>query len=87
MLVLVVLVLFRLGLRTGLAGGRPAPGTWMSLLITDASIVFTAALFTVRGLEMYLRARRMMPPPKLRLPGRAVACRNRAGPELPPQRP
>jgi hypothetical protein len=30
------------------------------LLVTDALIVFTAALFTVRSLEMYLRARRVM---------------------------
>ena len=44
------------------------------LLITDASIVFTAALFAVRGVEMYLRARRVMARHLNRsagLPGRA----------------
>jgi hypothetical protein len=30
------------------------------LLISDASIVFTAALFTVRAIEMYVRAQRVM---------------------------
>ena len=29
-------------------------------LISDASIVFTAALFTVRAIEMYIRAQRVM---------------------------
>jgi hypothetical protein len=58
-LVLVVLILFRLGLRTGLAvEGR----AWHldALLISDALIVFTAALFTARAAEMYLRAKRVM---------------------------
>jgi hypothetical protein len=58
-LVLVMLVLFRLGLRTGLAvEGR----AWHLdvLLISDALIVFTAALFTLRSVEMYIRARRVM---------------------------
>jgi hypothetical protein len=58
-LVLVVLILFRLGLRTGLAvEGR----AWHldALLISDALIVFTAALFTLRSAEMYLRAKRVM---------------------------
>jgi hypothetical protein len=58
-LVLVVLVLLRLGLRTGLE----VEGKAMNLdamLISDASIIFTAALFTVRAAEMYIRARRVM---------------------------
>jgi hypothetical protein len=59
LLVLVILILLRLGLRTGLAvEGR----AWHLdiMLISDASIVFTAALFVVRSVEMYLRARRVM---------------------------
>ncbi|HWX89507.1 MAG TPA: hypothetical protein VNY75_04330 [Rhizomicrobium sp.] len=57
--VLGMLILFRMGLRTGLAvEGR----AWHLdvLLLSDASIVFTAALFTVRSVEMYIRARRVM---------------------------
>ena len=59
MLVLVVLILFRLGLRTGLA---VEGGAWHLdvLLVSDASIVFTALLFTVRSVEMFIRARRVM---------------------------
>jgi hypothetical protein len=58
-LVLVMLVLVRMALRTGVAMGGEA---WHldALLISDASIVFTAALFTVRSLEMFIRARRVM---------------------------
>lgn len=58
-LVLVMLVLVRMALRTGVAMGAEA---WHldALLISDASIVFTAALFTVRSLEMFIRARRVM---------------------------
>lgn len=59
MLVLVVLILFRLGLRTGLQVEATAWHLDM-LLISDASIVFTALLFVVRNAEMYLRARRVM---------------------------
>jgi hypothetical protein len=58
-LVLAMLILLRMGLRTGLAiEGR----AWHLdvLLLSDASIVFTAALFTVRSIEMYIRARRVM---------------------------
>ena len=64
-LVLVLLILVKLGLRPLLA----AEGGTMHLdvlMITDASIVFSVALFGVRSLEMYLRARRVManaPPP------------------------
>jgi hypothetical protein len=58
-LVLVVLILFRLGLKTGLeVEGR----AWHldALLISDALIVFSASLFTLRAAEMYIRARRVM---------------------------
>jgi hypothetical protein len=59
MMVFLVLLLLRLGLRTGL--GLEA-GAWHinMLLVTDASIVFSALLFAVRGLEIFLRARRIM---------------------------
>jgi len=59
MLVLVVLVVIRLGLRAGL---KLEAGAWHInvLLITDASIVFSALLFAVRGLEIFIRARRIM---------------------------
>jgi hypothetical protein len=59
MLVLVVLILLRLGLKTGLQMEAPA---WhlKAVLITDASIVFSAVMFAVRGLEMFLRAKKVM---------------------------
>jgi len=58
MLVLVVLILVREALRAGAAEAD----AWHldALLISDASIVFTAALFTARSVEMYLRAKRVM---------------------------
>ncbi len=58
-LVIVVLILLRFGLRAGVAMEAEA---WHldALLISDALIVFSAALFTVRSLEMYLRAQRVM---------------------------
>ena len=58
-LVLVMLILLRLGLRAGLAVEGKA---WHLdvLLISDALIVFTAGLFTARGIEMFIRARRVM---------------------------
>jgi hypothetical protein len=58
-LVLLILVLFRTGLRTGLEVEGKAWHLNM-LLISDASIIFTAALFTVRAVEMYIRANRIM---------------------------
>jgi hypothetical protein len=58
-LVLGILILLRMGLRTGLAMEGRAMHLDV-LLLSDASIVFTAALFTVRSVEMYLRARRVM---------------------------
>ena len=59
MLVVVVLVAMRLGLRSGL---QMEAQQWHidALLITDASILFSALLFGVRGLEMFLRARKVM---------------------------
>jgi hypothetical protein len=58
-LVLAALILFRMGLRTGLAAEARA-GNINMLLVTDLSIVFTALLFTLRSVEMYLRAKRVM---------------------------
>lgn len=59
MVVIVVLVLLRLGLRAGLALEGQALHLDV-LLISDASIVFAAALFAVRSLEMWLRAKKVM---------------------------
>jgi hypothetical protein len=59
MLALVVLIVLRLGLRTGLEiEGR----AWHLdvLLFSDALIVFTATLFALRAVEMYLRAKQVM---------------------------
>jgi hypothetical protein len=59
MLVLVMLVVMRLGLRSGL---QLEAKQWHidAILITDESILFSALLFGVRGLEMFLRARKVM---------------------------
>jgi hypothetical protein len=56
---MVMLILFRMGLRTGLAVEARA---WHLdvLLISDALIAFTAALFTLRSVEMFIRAKRVM---------------------------
>jgi hypothetical protein len=59
MMVLVVLILFRLGLREGLSVEAKAWHINM-LLVSDASVVFSALLFTLRSVEMYIRARRVM---------------------------
>jgi len=59
MLILGALILLRIGLRTGLAV-KAAAWHLDALLISDVSIVFTAALFTLRSVEMYIRARRVM---------------------------
>jgi hypothetical protein len=58
-LVMAVLILFRMGMRTGL---RMEANAWHLdvLLISDALIVFTAFLFSLRAVEMYLRARQVM---------------------------
>jgi hypothetical protein len=58
-MVLVVLILFRLGLRAGLSVEAKAWHINM-LLVSDASIIFTAFLFTLRSVEMYLRAKQVM---------------------------
>jgi Protein of unknown function (DUF1453) len=66
MMVLLLLILVKMGLRPLMA----AEGGTMHLdvqTITDASIMFSVALFSVRSLEMYLRARKVMaaaPPSK-----------------------
>jgi hypothetical protein len=59
LLVLAVLILFRLGLKTGL---EVEGGAWHldALLISDALIVFSAFLFTLRAAEMFIRARRVL---------------------------
>lgn len=59
MLVLVVLILIRLGLRTGLSIQAKAWHLDM-VLFANASIVFSALLFTMRSVEMYIRARRVL---------------------------
>jgi Protein of unknown function (DUF1453) len=59
MMVLLLLILVKLGLRPLMA----AEGGTMHLdvqTITDASIVFSVALFSVRSLEMYLRAQKVL---------------------------
>ena len=58
-LVMGVLILFRMALRTGLAVEGKAMHLDV-LLISDALIVFTALLFTLRAVEMYLRAHKVM---------------------------
>ena len=65
MLVMIALILGRQSLNAGM---RLEGQAWHLdvLLITDALIVFTAALFLVRSLEMYLRARRVMQAPQLK---------------------
>lgn len=59
-IVLVLLVVLRLGMRAG-TGLEAAALHVNAALLADVSIVFTALLFSVRGLEIFLRARRMMP--------------------------
>jgi len=56
---MVVLILFRLGLREGLSVEAKAWHINM-LLVADVSIVFSALLFALRSVEMYLRGRRVM---------------------------
>lgn len=67
MIVLLGLVLVRMGLNAGL---RFEAEEWHIdvVLISDASIVFAAFLFAARGLEMFLRARRVMAEHKATLP-------------------
>ncbi len=59
MIVFLALVALKLGLRFGLKAGAPSLHL-SAVLITDVSICFSAMLFAVRGLEIYLRAQRIM---------------------------
>jgi hypothetical protein len=58
MIVFFALVLLKLGLRFGLKTGAPSLHL-NAVLITDISICFSALLFAVRGLEIFLRAQRI----------------------------
>jgi hypothetical protein len=58
MIVFVLLLVFRLGMRAGI--GLEAQTLHVNAaLLTDIFIVFSALLFSVRGLEIFLRARRI----------------------------
>lgn len=59
MIVILVLIALKLGLRFGLQAGAPQLHV-NAVLITDISICFSAMLFAVRGLEIFLRARQIM---------------------------
>ena len=59
MIIILVLILVRMAMRTGLQAEASAWHLNMAV-VTDASIVFAACLFAVRGLEMFLRAQRVM---------------------------
>jgi hypothetical protein len=59
LIVMVLLVAVRLGVRTGLSMEAKVFHI-DAALVTDGFIVFTAFLFGVRGLEMFLRARRVL---------------------------
>jgi hypothetical protein len=57
--VLIVLVLFRFGIRAGM--GAEGGMTGLSLpLLTDISITFSTLLFSTRALEIYLRAQQLL---------------------------
>jgi|ERR1700722_2922056 len=62
MLVLIALVLFRYGIRAG-AGLEQAAMHLDVALVTDISITFSALLFSARGLEIYLRAQKLLQTP------------------------
>jgi hypothetical protein len=59
MIVLVLLLVLRLGMRAGI-GLEAAALHVNAALLTDIFIVFTALLFSVQGLEIFLRARQVM---------------------------
>jgi hypothetical protein len=59
LVVIVLLLAVRIGLRA-LVNLEGAAWHLDAVLITDGLIVFSAFLFGVRGLEMYLRARRVL---------------------------
>ena len=59
MIIIIILIAVRMGVRTGL--GMEASAWHLNMaVVTDASIVFAGCLFAVRGLEMFLRAQRVM---------------------------
>jgi hypothetical protein len=59
MIVLVLLIAFRFAMRAGI--GMEAQTLHLNAaMLTDVLIVFTAALFAVRTLEIFLRARALM---------------------------
>ena len=62
MLVLIVLVLFRYGIRAGVGLERATMHLDVAL-VTDISITFSALLFSARGLEIYLRAQKLLQTP------------------------
>ncbi len=59
MIVLVLLLVFRMGMRA-VVNLEAESLHWNTALLTDVVIVFSALLFSVQGLEIFLRARRMM---------------------------
>ena len=59
MIVLILLVLVRMAMRTGIQMEAQTMHLNVAML-TDLLIVFTAALFSVRGLEIFLRARKLL---------------------------
>ena len=59
MLVLIVLVLFRYGVRAGIGVEQQAMHLDIAM-VTDISIIFSALLFSARALEIFLRARELM---------------------------
>lgn len=61
MIVLVLLIVFRIGMRAGI--GMEAEALHVkATLLADLFIVFAAALFSVQGLEVFIRARQMTKP-------------------------
>ena len=61
MIVLILLIAVRFALRAGI--GMEAQSLHLkAAMLTDVLIVFTAALFSMRGLEIFLRARALMNP-------------------------
>lgn len=60
--VLVALVMFRYGIRAGIGTGQGALHLDVAAF-ADISIIFSALLFSARGLEIYLRARKLLQPP------------------------
>ena len=59
MIVLVLLLVLRIGMRAAIVT-QARTMHLDAVLLTDILIVFTALLFSVRGLEIFLRARRLM---------------------------